>query len=109
MNGNGGRPILDGLTGRLIALGVFIACGAALAFIYRDTLFPPAVEKISGNSDPFFRCFADSTLKIDKMVADGLVTGAQARLFRNRAEARCRAESERAKRSAPGAPNPMPK
>ncbi|MDH3699962.1 MAG: hypothetical protein OEU46_01500 [Alphaproteobacteria bacterium] len=109
MNGNGGRPILDGYAGRLIALAVFIGCAATLAYIYRDTLFPPAVEQAAEQNDPFFRCFADSTLKIDKMVADGLISGAQARLFRNRAEARCRAESDRAAGSTAGPPKPKPK
>ena len=104
MNANGKRPILDGAAGRFIALAVFVVCAAALAYVYRDTLFPPAAEQASEKDDPFFRCFADSTLKIDKMVADGLVTAAQARLFRNRAEARCRAESDRAVGSVPGAP-----
>ncbi len=102
MNANSKRPILDGVAGRLIGLAVFIVCAAALAYIYRDTLLPPAVEQASEKDDAFFHCFADSTLKIDKMVADGLVTAAQARLFRNRAEARCRAESDRAVGSVPG-------
>ncbi len=108
MSANGGRPILDGIAGRLIALAIFVGAVGVLAYFYRDTLFPPSAEKAAAGNDPFFHCFADSTLKIDKMVADGLVTGAQARLFRNRAEARCRAEADRAAGSAPGAPKPKP-
>jgi hypothetical protein len=108
MKTTGGRPILDGLSGRLIALAVFVGCLATLAYLYRDTLFPPAAERAAEGNDPFFHCFADSTLKIDKMVADGLVTGAQARLFRNRAEARCRAEADRATGTVSGTPKPKP-
>jgi hypothetical protein len=49
------------------------------------------------------RCFAERSGQIDQMLAEGLIQAAQAELFKTRAEAMCRAESQ-----GPGGPPALP-
>ena len=83
---------LNGPAGRLAALGVFALCAGALVYVHRGDIWPAApAPKLEDTA--FRRCFDDSTAKIGKMQADGLIGEAQARRFRDRAEARCRAQT----------------
>ncbi len=44
--------------------------------------------------DPFQRCFQDAAKKIERMQGGGTINAEQAKLFRLRAEARCRAQTD---------------
>jgi len=81
-----------GIAGRLAALGVFALCAAALVYVHRSDIWPAAAPAKVENT-AFARCFEDSTAKIDTMRAEGLIDAAMARGFRDRAEARCRAQT----------------
>src|SRR3546814_20134841 len=59
-----------------------------LAFMHRDDLFPPERSAVNAD-DPVARCLAERAVDIDKMAAEGTVTGEQAALFKSRAEALC--------------------
>ena len=87
------RAFLDSPWARVAALGCFVLCAAALVYLHRDDLFPGAPETSAAADDAFARCMADSTAKIDAMRKEGAIGSDQARLFRLRAEARCRAQS----------------
>lgn len=80
------------LTGRLVALGVFAICAGALVYVHRDDIWPTAPAPRAEDT-AFVRCFEDSAAKIGKMRTEGLIVEAQARRFRDRAEARCRAQT----------------
>lgn len=85
---------LDSRAARGLAFLCFLLCVAALVYLNRDALVSaPETAAVSGGDDPFARCVAESVRKIDKMRADGVIQAGQAELFRNRAEARCRAQT----------------
>lgn len=79
---------LDRPAARLWAVGVALLMAAALAFMHRDDLFPPEQAAVN-RDDPVARCLAERAVDIDKMAAEGTITGEQAALFKGRAEALC--------------------
>jgi hypothetical protein len=93
VNSTGARHFLDGPYARVAALACFILAAGALAYIHRDDLVarPPAAAGVT--DDVFSRCFRDGTASIDTMLSETSISEEQARLFRLRAEARCRAQS----------------
>jgi hypothetical protein len=84
---------LDRPVARLVALAVLLACVAALAWLHRADLFPARFAQQAAD-DPFALCFAGRAAEIDRMVSEGLIDQARATLFKTRAEAMCRAETE---------------
>jgi len=100
-----GRAFLDRPAARGLAVVVFLACGAALAWIHRDDLFPPERSEVVGDG-PFARCFAERRGDIDTMLSEGVIDDQRAALFLSRAEAMCRAETGDG--GGPPAPLPMP-
>ncbi|HYZ26170.1 MAG TPA: hypothetical protein VE597_04625, partial [Geminicoccaceae bacterium] len=54
--------------------------------------------------DPFGRCFAERAAQIDRMQSEGLIEAAQAELFKTRAEAMCRAETQPSDDGMPALP-----
>jgi hypothetical protein len=84
------RSALDGPLARVVALGVFLLAGAALAWMHRDDLFGP--EAGAPAEDPVALCVAGRWAGIDAMVEDGVVDAARAAQFKARAEALCRAQ-----------------
>jgi hypothetical protein len=93
------RPFLDRPAARGLALLVFLACVAGLAWLERSRWL--ASEITAAAEDPAARCFAERAQEIDRMLADGLIEAQQAALFKTRAEAMCRATTGGA---APGLP-----
>jgi hypothetical protein len=85
------RHFLDRPIARVLAAVVCLGCVAALAYLERERWWQAAPE---GTEGPFARCFAERAGQIERMLADGLIQPAQAELFRTRAEAMCRAETE---------------
>jgi hypothetical protein len=83
---------LDRPVARLCALGVTLLMVAALAFMHRDDLFPPAQVAGPAADDPVALCLAGRAADIDKMAAEGTINADQARLFKSRAEALCQAQ-----------------
>jgi hypothetical protein len=99
---NVGRPFLDRPIARLVAAVVLLGCIAAFAWLERERFWPTAARGTAAD-DPFQRCFAERFGQIDRMLAEGLIQEAQAELFKTRAEAMCRAETE-----GPGGPPALP-
>jgi hypothetical protein len=87
------EPFLDRPVARLVALAVALLCIAVLAWLHRADLFPVMFAREAAD-DPFARCFAERAAEIDGMLDEGLVDQARAELFKSRAEAMCRAETE---------------
>jgi hypothetical protein len=94
------RHFLDRPAARVLAAAVCLGCVAALAWIERERIWPTR----NVGDDPFARCFAERAAQIDRMRTDGLIQEAQAELFRTRAEAMCRAETQREGTGAPPVP-----
>ena len=88
------RHFLDRPTARVLAGLVCVFCLAALVYLERERLWPGAAVATAAN-DPFGRCFAERSAQIDRMLAEEVIEAAQADLFRARAEAMCRAETEK--------------
>jgi hypothetical protein len=102
------RHFLDRPIARGLAALVLIGSIAALAYLERDRLGWAEAEG-SAADDPFARCFAERSAQIDRMQDEGVIEAAQAALFKTRAEAMCRAQTEGGGRAplggaAPGAP-----
>jgi hypothetical protein len=95
------RAFLDRPIARVLAAVVCLGCVAALAYLERERLWQTALDQRTAD-DPFARCFAERAAQIDRMRAEGVIEAAQAELFRTRAEAMCRAETEG------GGPPPLP-
>lgn len=89
MSAAGNRSALDGWAAKGIAVAVALSAAGVIAYVHRETLFPQAAEPAA--EDPFQRCITERAAEIDKMAADGVIDGAQAALFKSRAEALCRA------------------
>lgn len=92
------QSVLDGIAARLAAVVVAVAALGLLGYLHRDDLrglarvaqgqpAQPAAD------DPFARCMAEHTAKVDKMVKEGLVQPAMAETFKSRAEGLCRASA----------------
>ncbi len=75
------------LAARLAALPLLLAVAAAIAWVHRDDLFPPAVAVAD---DPAAPCIAERHAGIDKMAAESAMDEAKVALFKSRAEALCR-------------------
>ena len=89
-----GKP-LDGTTSaldrrgaRVVALGVFLAAAALLAWIHRADLLPPEPVAVAAD-DPVQLCLAERLAGINQMAADGVINAQQAELFGQRAAALC--------------------
>ena len=94
---------LDRPLARVVALGVVLLVGAALAWIHRDDLFPPEASAPAAD-DPVARCLAERAADIDRMRADGVIDEARATLFKRRAAALCQAQAGQG-----GAPPALPR
>jgi hypothetical protein len=95
------RAFLDRPIARGVALLVFLACLAGLAWLERERWLPS--ETTAAADDPAALCFAERATEIDGMLAEGLIEPQQADAFKSRAEAMCRATAEG---EAPGLPAP---
>ena len=82
------RSALDRPWARLVALGIFFCAAAWLAWLHRDDILPPEPAAVAAD-DPVSLCLAERLPGIEQMVADGVIDGDQAKLFRERAEALC--------------------
>jgi hypothetical protein len=87
------RSFLDRPVARLLALVVLLACVAGLAWLHRADLFSARFAPAAAD-DPFALCFAGRAAEIDGMVREGLIDQERAVLFKTRAEAMCRAQTE---------------
>jgi len=97
------RNVLDRPIARVVAAVVCLGCVAALAWLERERLWPGAASRTAAD-DPFVRCFAERAAQIDQMLSDGLIEAAQAELFKTRAEAMCRAETQEPDAGMPALP-----
>jgi hypothetical protein len=89
-------PFLDRPAARVLAALVILLCGALLAYIHRDDVLPafgwteaPVAE--DSIEDPAAPCIEQRFAEIDGMIDEGVVEAAQAAMFKQRAEAMCRA------------------
>jgi hypothetical protein len=82
------RPFLDRPLARGLAVLVFLACVAGLAWLERARLLP---SERAATADPVAACSAGRAAEIDRMLAEGLIEAPQAELFKTRAAAMCRA------------------
>ena len=105
MTGSGQPPFLDRPAARVLALIVILICGASLAYLHRDDLFPKQQETAQEKDDPVATCTNERFADVDKMLDEGTIEAAQADLFRQRAEAMCR---DTAGKGAPAAPSSSP-
>jgi hypothetical protein len=101
------RQFLDTPYARIAALACFALSVAVLVYVHRDDLFPAPPPPIARTDDAFGRCFRDGTAAIDKMLAEKTISPEQAKLFRMRAESRCRAQTG-SSGGPPGAPTGLP-
>lgn len=81
---------LDRPAARLAALLVAVLALALLGWIHRDDLFPPPPGVASPADAAFLACFEPRAAQIAGSLADGDLSGDQARQFTARAEAFCR-------------------
>lgn len=87
------RQFLDTPYARIAALACFVLSATVLVYVHRDDLFPAPPPPVAQSDDAFGRCFRDGTAAIEKMLAEKTIGPDQAKLFRMRAEARCRAQT----------------
>jgi hypothetical protein len=87
------RHFLDGPYARIAALACFALAAGALAYIHRDDLVARQPAAAGVSDDAFSRCFREGTAAIETMLSEKSIGEEQARLFRLRAEARCRAQT----------------
>ena len=90
------KPFLDRPAARLLAVLVILFCGALLAYVHRDDVKSLAgnageEEAVGASDDPAAPCIEQRFAEIDGMIEEGVVDAEQAALFRQRAEAMCRA------------------
>ena len=106
MTGAGRGSPLDGPAARVVAGAVALAGLAFLGWIHRADLFPPDPGAAPANpaQAAFQACFAPQTARIGADVDSGLITEAQATLFRSRAEAWC---ADRAAKGGGAAGSPL--
>ena len=94
---SGDRPaFLDRPAARVVAALVILLCAALLAYIHRDDVgtlagIDPPERADTAPDDPAAACIDQRFAEIDGMIADGVVGEEQAAMFRQRAEAMCRA------------------
>ncbi len=87
----GRRSALDRIAARAVALLIFVAVGAALAWIHRDDLLPGR-HAAAVADDPVAKCVAERAADIDAMRQDRVIDADRATLFKSRAEALCQAQ-----------------
>ncbi len=83
---------LDGRGARVVAVLLAVSAAAVLVFLHRDDLFP-SERTASPEEAAFEQCMAERAAGIDEMVRQQVITTEQEVLFRQRAEALCRAQS----------------
>lgn len=103
MAGSDRRSFPDRPAARLVALIILLLCAASLAYLHRDDIFPKPEEAIAAG-DPAAHCIEERFADIDRMVTDAVIEMAQAELFKQRAEAMCRATEGGDSLSAPRLP-----
>lgn len=97
MRGREATPaFVDRPAARWLAALVIVLCGALLSYVHRDDLrslagFDDAADQTTSSHDPAAPCIRQRLAEIDGMIEEGVVTGEQAALFKQRAEAMCRA------------------
>lgn len=97
------RSFVDGPGGRITAGIVLVLVAAALAFYHREDLF--GSEQVTSTGNPALdACLAERLGQVERMVADGVVEGAQAEAFRSRAAELCRQTTGGEDGGAPGLP-----
>ncbi len=89
-------PFLDRPAARILAALVILLCGALLAYLHRDDVRPAlGLTETSledgAPDDPAAPCIEKRFSEIDAMIDDGIVKAEQAAMFKQRAEAMCRA------------------
>lgn len=83
---------LDRPAARLIAVVVIIFCVGLIAFIHRDDWRAgDPLGDLGDRADPAAPCIEQRFAEIDAMIDEGVADEAQATLFKQRAEAMCRA------------------
>ena len=92
MSDHGRQSALDRPAARAIAVVVLAGVAGALVYIHRDDLFPPDPVAAAAPDTPFALCVAERHADIDQMIADGHVDEQKAAVFKQRAEALCRAQ-----------------
>jgi hypothetical protein len=97
------RSFLDRPAARVLALLVFLACAGALAWLHRAELLRGAAHGGSAD-DPSVACYAERAAQIDRMLSEGAISATQAELFKSRAGAMCRAETNGQGAGAPTLP-----
>ena len=99
MTGYDRESPLDGPAARLVAVAIALAGLAFLAWMHRADLFPPDPAATAANpaQAAFQACFTPQAARIAKDTESGQITAAQATLFRNRAEAFCADQANKAK------------
>ncbi len=89
---HGRKSALDRPAARLFAVAVLAGVAGALVYIHRDDLFPPEPTAAAAPDTPYALCVAERHADIDQMITDGHVDEQKADLFKQRAEALCRAQ-----------------
>lgn len=88
---------------RIAALAVALGVAGVLLVIHWEDLFPP--ERQASQGDAAYRaCMAKRGGDIERMLEEGVIDEDQAEVFRQRAEAFCRAQGEGGGPTLPGLP-----
>ena len=106
MTGAERRSPLDSPAARVVAGAVALAGLALLGWIHRADLFPPepGADPANPAQAAFNACFRPQAVRIAKDMESGLITEAQATLFRSRAEAWCADRAAKGSGGGPGLP-----
>ena len=89
---HGRKSALDRPAARLVAVAILAGAAGALVYVHRDDLFPPDAAAVAAPDTPYALCVAERHAGIDQMIADGHVDDQKSALFKQRAEALCRAQ-----------------
>ena len=90
------QGVLEGVTARLAALGLFILAGAFLIYLHREELWPAEGTEAVASEDPFLAaCLAAESAKIQSMLDEGLLQESQAATSRSRIDGYCRDQAAR--------------
>jgi len=84
---------LDRPLARAAALGVVALVALFLGYFHREDLFPPEAPALSAEDQAIAACLAQRGTDIDQMASDGVIDENQAKVFKTRAEALCRAQA----------------
>jgi hypothetical protein len=91
MKGSPPQSALDRPLARVAAALVVLAVAGVLLRIHWDDLFPPPRQAAEQGTDAYRACLDKRLADIAAMREQGVVGGERAELFRQRAEAYCRA------------------